>query len=103
MKKTLAALTALCSAILVGCSTPQQQQSACDMAQTVYTGYLMYASFQAASGEPVDPQQVALANAAAAILSERCGWIKPKSQTGIKSAKGDVVDCNGALVVAPPK
>lgn len=107
MKKTLAALTALLAAILVGCgtgcSTPQQQQDACAYATTAYTLYLAYAAAQEAGGKPPSQDQILAAQGAAIILQQQCGWVQPKTQTGIKSARGDVLDKYGVPVIAPKR
>lgn len=102
MKKTLAALTALYAAALVGCSTPQQQDT-CVYAQTAYTLYLTYAAAQEAGGNPPSQDQILAAQGAAIILQQQCGWVQLQTPTGIKSVRGDVLDIYGVPVIVPKR
>ncbi len=100
MKTLLASMVLFLAA---GCGTVNKQD-VCKAAEAAYTAYLVYARAQEASGQPIDPHQVAIANSAAATLQLYCRWKQPSLPKNLsRIPERDVVDHNGAVVVRPQK
>lgn len=89
MKEIIPILCAV--ALLAGCKTVTKED-ACSAAITAYTVYLAVIN---ADGKPSNDQILA-AQAAAAVLTQQCGWTNPKRNLL-------AFDQNGVQKVLPPK
>jgi len=104
MKRNLT-IVALTSMLLfgAGCSSTQQEDIKKFTCETAQSAYLAYQSLIAAGAVEIDAKTVAYVKAAAAFLSQTCGW---DTQFALATKGGErgftpVVDANGVPYLMP--